>query len=211
MLKFQNAITHWNSTKFGANPQLRRLVLNKNHEYLDLTLAMIEDFKKVFFCWQMTSYFMHDIQLILFSFLLPSKVLLKSNPLLKTDWQSYQNPMYIFLEELRAGNNLLCFFTQWKYQVEIFLLAIQIQNPILILDCQSQSNPPNWIAIQIEISNPAIPWWYLIKYLRIKVKQISFIYFKYCKLCRITCHLNCRFDIIITLTINLTSFAKKKS
>jgi len=150
---------------------------------------------KRFFCWQMTSYFMHDIQLILFSFLLPSKVLLKPNPLLKTDWQSYQNPIYIFLEELRAGNNLLCFFTQWKYQVEKIGLSIQIQNPILILDCQSQSNPPNWIAIQIEISNPAIPWWYLIKYLRIKEKQISFIYFKYCKICRITCHLNCRFDI----------------
>ncbi len=34
-------------------------------------------------------------------------------------------------------------------------LTIQIQNPILILDCQSQSNPPNWIAIRIEqSSNP---------------------------------------------------------
>ncbi len=30
-----------------------------------------------------------------------------------------------------------------------------IDNPILTLDCQSQSNPPNWIAIQIEQSrNP---------------------------------------------------------
>jgi hypothetical protein len=28
-------------------------------------------------------------------------------------------------------------------------------NPILISDCQSQSNPPNWIAIRIEqSSNP---------------------------------------------------------
>jgi len=34
-------------------------------------------------------------------------------------------------------------------------LTIQIQNPILPLDCQSQSNPPNWIAIRIEqSSNP---------------------------------------------------------
>jgi len=34
-------------------------------------------------------------------------------------------------------------------------LTIQIQNPILTLDCQSQSNPPNWIAILIEqSSNP---------------------------------------------------------
>ncbi len=34
-------------------------------------------------------------------------------------------------------------------------LTIQIQNPILTLDCQSQSNPLNWIAIRIEqSSNP---------------------------------------------------------
>lgn len=45
---FQNAITSWNSTKFGANPKLKRLVLNKNHEYLKVTLAMISDFEKVF-------------------------------------------------------------------------------------------------------------------------------------------------------------------
>jgi len=32
-------------------------------------------------------------------------------------------------------------------------LTIQIQNPILTLDCQSQSNPPNWIAIRIEQSS----------------------------------------------------------
>ncbi len=32
---------------------------------------------------------------------------------------------------------------------------IQIQNPILTLDCQSQSNTPNWIATRIEqFSNP---------------------------------------------------------
>ena len=29
---------------------------------------------------------------------------------------------------------------------------IQIKNPILTLDCQSQSNPSNWIAIRIELS-----------------------------------------------------------
>jgi len=34
-------------------------------------------------------------------------------------------------------------------------LTIQIKNPILNVDCQSQSNPLNWIAIQIEqASNP---------------------------------------------------------
>jgi len=33
-------------------------------------------------------------------------------------------------------------------------MSIQIKNPIFDLDCQSQSNPPNWIAIQQ--SNPAI-------------------------------------------------------
>jgi len=34
-------------------------------------------------------------------------------------------------------------------------LTIQIQNPILTLGCQSQSNPPNQIAIRIEqSSNP---------------------------------------------------------
>ncbi len=37
-------------------------------------------------------------------------------------------------------------------------LTIQIQNQILTLDCKSQSNPPNWIAIRIEQSNPAIPF-----------------------------------------------------
>jgi len=36
-------------------------------------------------------------------------------------------------------------------------LTIKIQNPILCLDCQSKSNPPNWIAIRIEQSNPAKP------------------------------------------------------
>ncbi len=41
----------------------------------------------------------------------------------------------------------------WNDKTE---LTIQIQNPILILDCQSQSNPPNWIAIQIEQSNNPI-------------------------------------------------------
>ncbi len=35
-------------------------------------------------------------------------------------------------------------------------LTIQIQNPILTLDCQSQSNPLNWIAIRIEQSNNPI-------------------------------------------------------
>ncbi len=34
-------------------------------------------------------------------------------------------------------------------------LTIEIQNLILTLDCQSQSNPQNWIAIRIEqSSNP---------------------------------------------------------
>jgi len=35
---------------------------------------------------------------------------------------------------------------------------IQIQNPILYMymDCQSQSNPPNWIAIRIEQSSNLI-------------------------------------------------------
>ena len=33
--------------------------------------------------------------------------------------------------------------------------TIQIQNPILNMDCQSQSNPPNWFAFRIEqSSNP---------------------------------------------------------
>jgi len=34
-------------------------------------------------------------------------------------------------------------------------LTTQIQNPILNMDCQSQSNPPNLVAIRIEqSSNP---------------------------------------------------------
>jgi len=36
-------------------------------------------------------------------------------------------------------------------------LTIQIQNPILILYCQLQSNPPNWIAIRIEQSSNTMP------------------------------------------------------
>jgi len=35
-------------------------------------------------------------------------------------------------------------------------LPIKIQNPILTLDCQSHSNPLNWIAIRIEQSSDPI-------------------------------------------------------
>ena len=37
-------------------------------------------------------------------------------------------------------------------------LTIEIENPISSLDCQSQSNPPSWIAIRIEqSSNSTLP------------------------------------------------------
>jgi hypothetical protein len=41
-------------------------------------------------------------------------------------------------------------------------LSIQIQNPILTWECQSQFNQPNWISIQIEQFNPTIPWPYIL-------------------------------------------------
>ncbi len=53
-----------------------------------------------------------------------------------------------------AQSNFFGLSIQSKSNTKI-CLKIQIQNPILILDCQSQSNQPNWIAIWIEqSSNP---------------------------------------------------------
>jgi len=50
-------------------------------------------------------------------------------------------------------------------------LTIQIQNPILTLDCQSQSNPPNWIAIRIEQSSNPIQQYPGSKLLLLRVGQ----------------------------------------
>jgi len=35
-------------------------------------------------------------------------------------------------------------------------MTIEIQNPILSLDCQSQSNPPKWVTILIEQSSKTL-------------------------------------------------------
>ena len=43
---FQNSITYWNFTIFGNNKNMRRLVLNKNHDYIQLTTPMITDFQQ---------------------------------------------------------------------------------------------------------------------------------------------------------------------
>jgi len=54
-------------------------------------------------------------------------------------------------------------------------LTIQIQNPILSLDCQSQSNPPNWIAIRIAQSSNPIQQYPGCDQLQFSVKLAEFL------------------------------------
>jgi len=53
-------------------------------------------------------------------------------------------------------------------------LTIQIQNPILAKDCQSQSNPPNWIAIWIEKSSNTL-WTTPCNLLRVPLAFVKLI------------------------------------